>query len=61
MSMKVIKSGSLKSAVVNKGDAIIIVEQNGKSTKNEYGGYPTLHVGSEKYIARLWSKMECVA
>ena len=34
--------------------SIIITHQNGQSIQNEWGGYPTLHVGSEKYVMRRW-------
>lgn len=37
--------------------AIIIVESNGRSMQNEYGGYPTRHVGSEKYLQKMWNKL----
>lgn len=35
---------------------IIKTVQNGVSLMNEYGGYTTQHVGSKKYIDRLWKK-----
>ena len=34
--------------------AISKVEQNGKSLKNKWGGFPSVHIGSHDYINRKW-------
>jgi hypothetical protein len=34
--------------------AIVIVAQNGKSTKNQWGGFPVRNVGKPAYIQRIW-------
>jgi len=33
---------------------IRIVEQDGKTLKNKWGGYSILHTGSHNYINRKW-------
>ena len=38
-------------------NAILIIEQNGKSTQNQWGGYPCCHVGSESYLQKMWKKL----
>ena len=58
---KTIQSGNLTSKIRLKLGAIIIVEQNGRSTQNEYGGYPPLHVGSTEYLIRKWKGYNHVA
>ena len=58
MKKKLIKSGNLVTLVGLKKYAIVILEQNGKSLKNEWGGYTTLHVGSETYIQKKWNQLK---
>ena len=33
---------------------IRMVEQNGESLKNKWGGFPSVHTGSHDYINRKW-------
>lgn len=33
---------------------ITLIEVDGVSTMNEWGGYPTRHAGQSKYIEKLW-------
>tara|TARA_Y100000361_G_scaffold58613_1_gene51223 strand:- start:2084 stop:2377 length:294 start_codon:yes stop_codon:yes gene_type:complete len=33
------------------------VEQNGKSLKNKWGGFPSVHTGQHGYINRLWKEL----
>ena len=37
--------------------AIVIVQQNGKSLQNEYGGYPTRNVGKKAYLTRIFNSL----
>ena len=34
--------------------AIVIVSQNGKSTQNQWGGFPVRNTGKTAYIQRIW-------
>ena len=33
---------------------IRMIEQNGKTLKNKWGGFPSVHTGSHDYINRKW-------
>ena len=37
--------------------SIVKTFQGEESTQNEFGGYSPIHIGSEKYIKGLWSKI----
>lgn len=49
--------GTMTTKVELQEDAIVILEQNGRSLKNEFGGYPCLHVGSKQYLAKKFSQL----
>ena len=41
--------------------AIIMVERDGKSLTNEYGGHTCLHTGSHGYLTKTFNRLEeCV-
>jgi hypothetical protein len=59
--IKTYTSGSLTNKVELRIDsshgAIVILEQNGKSLQNEWGGYPVLNVGKAEYLKKIWNKL----
>ena len=37
--------------------AIVEIERDGKSTKNEWGGFPVRNTGCPAYIEKIWKKL----
>lgn len=56
-AIKTYTNGTLTTTVRLEKHAIVILEQNGKSCQNEWGGYPTLHVGSDKYLLKKFNAL----
>ena len=58
---KTITTGSLTTTYMvihhNHFSAIVMVTQNGRNLKNEFGGYPTRNVGKKTYIENLFKKI----
>ena len=59
--IKTTKRGSLKTTFrlmrFSTHSTIQIMEQNGRSLKNEWGGYPVMHTGQPAYIEKRWKAL----
>lgn len=58
---KTYTSGSITNTVelrtFGNHSAIVILEQNGNSLRNEWGGYPTLNAGDTDYVTKIFNKL----
>lgn len=58
--LKTLNNKTFKLVRYSTFSTILIVEQNGESLKNEFGGFPVLHTGSHKYIENCWKKLSTI-